>query len=102
MKNILDRIKEVLNLNSVQISIKKTPNSNKIEMITVEHLPAGTSEHTIVRERKNCTINSTYRHGRKTGMQIHSREEFYYPGDLADHPLKRPSAPLDSPHDTAF
>ncbi len=100
MNTLLKRIKEILYTDNVQLSIRRKPGSNKVELVTIENYPGGISEHEIVRRRQNCIINNTYRGGRKTGMQIHTREEFEYPGDLADHPLKRQSATSDSPHDT--
>ena len=102
MSTMLKLIQEKLFSDKVQISIRQIPNSNNVEITTIENLPAGISEHVIVRSRPNCIIRNTYRNGRKTGMQIHSREEFEYPGDLADHPLKkRPSTTSDSPHDSS-
>lgn len=101
MNTLLFHIKEILSKNNVQVSIRQIPNSGKLEIIAIENLPRGTPEHAIVRNRPNCTVKNTYRNGRKTGMQIHTREEFDYPGDPADQPLKRPSTTSDSPHDSS-
>lgn len=101
MNTILIRIEEILCMNNVQVSIQKIPDSNKVEITTIENLPGGTPEHAVVRNRPNCTIKNTYRNGRKTGMQIHTSQVFQYSGDPADHPLKRLSSTSDSPDDTA-
>lgn len=101
MNKLLNRIEQILSKENMQLSIRRKPGSNKVELVSIENYPGGIPEHEIVRRRQNCIINNTYRGGRKTGMQIQTREEFEFTGDPADQPLKRQSAPSDSPNDTS-
>lgn len=103
MEKMYQKIKRVLKRRDTKIHIEPDVNSGKVKITYTRNVASSISENKLVREEQYLKTINIYRHGKKSGMQIITAEEFEFnstKGDDADPPLKRLLATTDSPHDT--
>ncbi len=103
MRELYQKLTRVLERGDTKIQIELNINRSKVKVTYTRNVESSISENNLVRAEQYLKTINIYRHGKKSGMQIITSEEFEFnstKGDPADHPLKRQSAASDSPHDT--
>ncbi len=104
MQKLYQKLKQVLERGDTKIQIEPEPNRRKVKVTYTRNVGGCITENKLVREELYLKTINTYKHGKKSGMQIITTEIFEFTvqqGDPADQPLKRQLAQHDTPHDSA-
>ncbi len=104
IKLLIEKIQQELLRGDTNIQIEQIRNRNALKVTYTRNIEGSIPENMLVREQPFMKTINTYRHGKKSGMQIITVEVIEITsvkGDPADHPFKRPSATSKSLDDPA-
>jgi hypothetical protein len=107
-ESLLKLINKLLLQEGVELTLKMMPEKAVVKLTTSCHTNGKVSEHELVRRERNCTVISTYRNGRRSGMKLIKSEVLPFNvtgkcrnGDSHEQPLTGHSVALLLTNDTA-
>lgn len=107
-ESLIKLIDKLLLQEGIELSLKKMPGNSAVKLTTTCNTNGTVSEHELVKREQNCTVISTYRNGRKSGMKLIKSEVLpLYPigkcrnGDSLEQPIAGHSEALPLINDTA-
>ncbi|MBK9402437.1 MAG: hypothetical protein IPN36_16830 [Bacteroidetes bacterium] len=99
MRELYQKLTRVLERGDTKIQIELNINRSKVKVTYTRNVESSISENNLVRAEQYLKTINIYRHGKKSGMQIITSEEFEFnstKGDPADHPKSNRSIGFSS------
>lgn len=107
-ESLIKLIDKFLLQEGIELSLKKMPGNSAVKLTTTCNTSGTVSEHELVKREQNCTVVSTYRNGRKSGMKLIKSEVLqlnatgkYRIGDSREQPVAGHSEALPLTNDSA-